>query len=308
MKIPCVMSSRYRWFILLCGIGFTVGGFQPQVNAQNPSPDVGLIAELRKALSFHASFDSNVDANYSVGDPSLWSASDMNKRDEAVKGLPASGRIVLENNIGRFGGSLRFLTAKGPMVFYRAMGNIAEPRANWSGTVSFWLSTDPEKDLAPGFCDPIQITSKQWDDAAMFVEFEKRPAGIPFRLGVYADKNVWNPNGRKFEDIPPTERPLASVEQTPFAGDSWVHVVFVYERFNTNEPQGASTLYLNGKPASSIPKRTQTFTWDVNKAAIMLGLGYVGRMDDLAIFNRALSEKEVQQLNELKHGIADIKP
>lgn len=308
MKIPYVMRSQYRWFILFCGFGFTVGCFQPLVHAQTASPNAGSVSELRKALTFHAPFDNNVDANFSIGDPSLWSASDLNKREEAVKGLPASGRIVLDSSVGRFGGSLRFLTAKGPIVFYRAKGNIAEPRSNWSGTVSFWLSTDPEKDLVPGFCDPIQITSKQWDDAAMFVEFEKRPTGIPFRLGVYADKNVWNPNGRKFEDIPLLERPLASVEPTPFAENTWVHVVFVFERFNTNEPQGASTLYLNGKPASSIPTRTQTFTWDANKAAIMLGLGYVGRMDDLAIFNRALSEKEVQQLNELKHGIADIKP
>ena len=44
--------------------------------------------------------------------------------------------------------------------------------------------------LEPGFCDPVQITPRAWNDAAFFVEFEKRPESIPFRLGVYADLGV----------------------------------------------------------------------------------------------------------------------
>ncbi len=39
------------------------------------------------------------------------------------------------------------------------------------GTVSFWLNLSPEKDLEPGFCDPIQITDTTYDDAALWVDF-----------------------------------------------------------------------------------------------------------------------------------------
>ena len=28
---------------------------------------------------------------------------------------------------------------------------------NWSATVSVWLRLDPDKDLEPGYCDPVQI-------------------------------------------------------------------------------------------------------------------------------------------------------
>ena len=42
-------------------------------------------------------------------------------------------------------------------MFFRAAGNMPYARSAWDGTVSFWLSVDPERDLQPGFCDPVQI-------------------------------------------------------------------------------------------------------------------------------------------------------
>jgi len=228
-----------------------------------------------------------------------------------VKGLPPGGEVTWEDKGGRYGGALRFKKSTGPMVFYKAEGNF--PRfaagtrndAGTSGTVSFWLSTDPAGDLPEGFCDPLQVTSKQWDDAAFFVEFEKRPQGIPFRLGVYADKPVWNPKGRKFEDIPFAEKPLCAVDKPPFAAGKWTHVAFTFARFNTDKPDGLATLYLDGKSAGEILARTQTFTWDPQGAAVMLGLGYIGRMDDLALFSRALSSAEIAQLFALQRGVAE---
>ena len=120
--------------------------------------------------------------------------------------------------------------------------------SDWSGTVSFWLRVDPRSELEPGFCDPVQITPRAWNDAAFFVEFEKRPESIPFRLGVYANLDVWNPTKRKFEEIPASERPLVTVTDPPFAGNKWTHVVFTFERFNTGKPDGVARLYLDGEP------------------------------------------------------------
>jgi hypothetical protein len=38
----------------------------------------------------------------------------------------------------------------------------------------------------------------------------------------------------------------------------------------------------------------------------VLGAAYVGYMDDLAVFNRALTGDEVRQLYELKNGVKDL--
>ena len=73
---------------------------------------------------------------------------------------------------------------------------------DWSGTVSFWLRLDPDKDLEPGYADPIQITDKKWDDASFFVDFTKDDKPRHFRLGIYSDLKVWNPKGLNFDTMP----------------------------------------------------------------------------------------------------------
>jgi hypothetical protein len=261
---------------------------------------------LRESLSLYASFDAGVDADFARGNKTLWTAPKINQREQATAGVPSSGEVRLDPHVGKFGGSMSFSKSKGPMVFYQGEKNVPMPQQDWSCSLSFWLRTDPLNDLQEGFCDPIQLTSKQWDDAAIFVEFEKRATGIPFRLGVYADKSVWNPTGRKFETIPASERPLVTVSNPPFRGDRWTHVAVVLSHFNTGKADGESSLFLDGKLVGAISERTQTFTWVQDRVALMLGLSYVGFMDELMVFDRALSANDVQQILALDNGGHDL--
>jgi hypothetical protein len=261
--------------------------------------------DLKSSLTFYAGFDGGPDAQHAAGDARLYHASSMNKRQEAKPGLPEDGVITLAKNQGKFGDALRFKQKKAPVVFFHADKNAPYRATNWNGTVSFWLSTDPVNDLEPGFCDPIQITPRAWNDAAFFVEFEKRET-IPFRLGVYSDFKVWNPKNIKWEQIPFNEKPLITVTNPPFSSGKWTHVLFTFENFNSGKPDGVPTLYLDGKPQGSLTPRQQTFTWDVEKAAIMLGLSYIGLIDELAVFDRVLKENEIAALHELPAGVAGL--
>jgi len=296
------MKLNYLACCFATGCVFFCSQFAPSAFAQDVA-----IKSLAKALSLHASFDSGADADFARGDRSIWQAPNIEKRDAAAKGLPTGDEVKLEPTSGRFGGAVRFNKSKGPIVFFKADKNFNEPTPNWAGTVSFWLKTDMTNELAEGFCDPIQITSKQWDDASFFVEFEKRATGTPFRLGVYADKSVWNPTNRKFEDIPSAERPLLAVAKPPFNGSKWTHVAFTFERFNTGKQDGLATLYLDGEKQGELANRTQTFNWDPSRSAIMLGLSYIGLMDDLGLFDRALTQAEIGQVFGLKNGLSDLK-
>ena len=261
---------------------------------------------LRKALAFHASFDGGTDAPRASGDPKLYWAPSFKQRNEAKPGLPDSGEVALAKGEGKFGDALRFTAKKSPVVFFRGSGNVPFASSNWNGTVSFWLNVDPEGKLEPGFCDPIQITDSAWNDAAFFVEFEKRPESIPFRLGVYADFAVWNPGNRKFEEIPAGEKPLVTVDKPPFRAGRWTHVVFTFEHFNTGRPDGVARLYLDGQPQGELRSRQQTFTWDLEKAVVAMGLGYIGLFDELAIFNRLLSAQEIQSIHIMERGISSL--
>ena len=261
---------------------------------------------LRNALVFHASFDGGTDALRAAGDPKLYSAPSLKQRNDAKPGLPASGEVSLAKGEGKFGDALRFTAKKSPIVFFRGAANVPYAAANWSGTVSFWLNVDPPGKLEPGFCDPIQITAAAWNDAAFFVEFEKRPESIPFRLGVYADFKVWNPGNQNFAEIPAGERPLVTVETPPFSAGRWTHVAFTFERFNTGQSDGVARLYLDGRPQGELRGRQQTFTWDVERAVMALGLGYIGLFDELSIFNRALGEDEIQSIHIIARGISSL--
>jgi hypothetical protein len=260
---------------------------------------------LRKALTFHASFDGGVDAARAAGDPALYWAPSFKQRQDAARGLPTGGEVLLARGQGRFGDALRFTQRKSPVVFFKGTGNMPYRPQDWSGTVSFWLSVD-FAELEPGFCDPVQITPHAWNDGAFFVEFEKRPESIPFRLGVYSDFKVWNPENRRFADIPQHEKPLVAVEQPPFGRGKWTHVAFTFERFNTGRPDGVARLYLDGTAQGGLSPRQQTFTWDPEKNAVALGLGYIGLLDELSIFDRALSADEIRELYGLKTGVTAL--
>lgn len=261
---------------------------------------------LREALTFHASFDGGADATYAAGDPSLYWAPSFKERQKAAKGLPPGGEVRRVVGGGRYGDALHVTTRKSPIVFFQGAQNMPYRTANWSGTVSFWLSVDPEGELEPGFCDPVQITPRAWNDAAFFVEFEKRPEAIPFRLGVYADFNVWNPTKREFAEIPAGERPLITVDSPPFGRGRWTHVLFTFDRFNTGKPDGEVRLYLNGQPSGSLGPRRQTLTWDQGETTIALGLGYIGLLDELSIFNRVLTDAEIRILHALESGVSGL--
>ncbi len=266
----------------------------------------GAQSSLASALVFHAPFDGGMNARVAAGDSALYWAPNWNRRQEAQRGLPPSGETTLAAGEGRFRDAIRFTRRGAPLVFFNGGANLPYAASSWQGAASFWLSADPQGELAPGFCDPIQLLGRAWSDAGMFVEFEKTPEAIPFRLGVYADLDVWNPTKRRIQDIPSAERPLLTVNQPPFTKGKWTHVVFTWESFNTGRADGVARLYLDGQPRGEIAGRQQTFTWDAAQSKITLGLNYIGLMDDLAIFNRRLTADEVGQLSRLDRGVESL--
>lgn len=253
-------------------------------------------AEGSQGLVFHASFDRGLDAEVAPGDPKLYWAPKIEFPAKSALGLPPSGVITHERTGGVAGGYLRFQKKAGEMVFFQARDNMPYNKTNWNGTVSFWLKLTPDEDLEPSYTDPIQITSKSWDNAAFFVEFSKDEKPREFRLGIYPDFEVWNPQKRDWNSIPMSEKPLAPVIRPPFSRDRWTHVLFTFENFNTGKPNGVAKLYLNGEERSALKPRIQTFHWDFDKAMIMLGLSYVGAWDELRIYDRALSLEEIRAL------------
>jgi hypothetical protein len=66
--------------------------------------------------------------------------------------------------------------------------------------------------------------------------------------------------------------------------------------------ESTATLYLNSQSQGSL-KAPLKFSWDPSKAAIMIGLSYIGDFDELAIFNRALTAEEIANVYQLPDGL-----
>jgi hypothetical protein len=261
---------------------------------------------LRDALVFHAPFDATADAVLARGDAKIYTAAERNKRDAATPGLHADDLVRLAPGEGRFGGALEFKKKTKQQVFFRGDANLGYQPKNWNGSVSFWLRLDPDKDLEPGYCDPVQLVAQAWAEGNMFVEFSKDHTPRHFRFAMMAVTKFWNPNNRKWEEIPDAERPMVAVYQPPFRRDRWTHVLFTFAHVNSGATDGRGTLYLDGKKIGAFTGWNNTFNWDAPKSALTLGLAYTGLMDDVAVFNRELTADEAQAVFALPAGIATL--
>lgn len=254
--------------------------------------------QLRKSLSLAATFDEGFSADYARGDHRLYSATDYDHPATATPNFVPE-EIALAEGQGHFGHALEFKRKGQPVVFYQAAQNAGYHQKNWSGTISLWLSLDPETDLAPGFTDPIQITDSGYDDAALWVDFsDKNPRS--FRMGIYGDVTVWNPKKLEPDGNPGFQDRLLPAKDRPFQRGRWTHVVISYSNLNT--PQGAARFFINGQWQGE-RAITEPFSWEEDNAKIFLGLNFVGLLDEVALFDRAISDEEVQWLYELAEGL-----
>ena len=129
-----------------------------------------------------------------------------------------------------------------------------------------------------------------------------------FRYAIRPLFPIWNPDNKAWADIPFEKRPMVQVEKAPFSREKWTHVVFTVENINDKTKAPRGKLYLNGKLQGSIEKWDLRFEWDSAKVLLVLGAAYVGYQDDLAVFDRPLTDTEVELLYKLKDGVRELHP
>ncbi len=293
------IKSKQGITILLIVLFYSFQACNPKNNASKEATET---PSIKSALTFYASFDNGINADFSLGDNKLYT-SPIKSIDSAKVGLHKPD-IMIAQDEGLIGSCLKFTERSSGYIFYRSEKNISYDTSDWSGAVSFWLSLDPAVDLQPGFCDPIQITDVSYNDAAIWVDFTKTNPR-DFRLGVIGDRNSWNPS----PEGPDNENPifieqLPVVKEPPFASGKWTHVLINFNHLNTED--GIASLYLDGKLVGTRSDIVDPFTWDYEKANILLGLSYIGLMDEVSIYNRLLTEEEITTLFQEKEHIKGL--
>jgi len=245
---------------------------------------------LKSALTLYASFDNSINADFAKGDNKLYTVINRKKLDSALVGLHKDS-VNIVKTLGKYGDALQFKDKSKGYIYYKSVNNIAYSKTNWSGSISFWLSLDPNVDLKPGYCDPIQITDSGYNDAGIWVDFTKENPR-DFRLGVIGDRDSWNPNPEGSDNENPNFiSQLIPVINPPFGTGKWTHIVINFSELNTKN--GKTELFLNGKSVGYKTSISDPFTWELEKSNILLGLSYIGFMDELSIYNRTLTTNEI---------------
>jgi hypothetical protein len=280
-----------------------LGGAHAGTRTEGPGADAAARAKLSRSLTLHAPFDKDLAADFSRGDRACY----VQQGKELAAAKP-NADVKVVAGAGKFGGALHFPKKGGTRPAFKDGGALGYNAKSWSCTVSVWLRLDPDKDLEPGYCDPVQIVGDDTKKGFVFLEWSKDESPRYFRYAIRPLFPIWNPDNKAWGDIPFDKRPMVQVEKAPFARDRWTHVAFTVENVNdkANAPRGQ--LYLDGKPQGAIEKWDLRFDWNPEKVLLVLGAAYVGYQDDLAAFDRALTDDEVKRVYELKNGIRDLRP
>lgn len=257
---------------------------------------------LRQSLSFHASFDSGLSADFSRGDGTCY-----NKKGKELVPCELNADLVIDRSGGKFGGCLYYPRKGITRPQFSGVNVLNYNDASWSTSVSIWLRLTPDKDLEPGYCDPVQITGDDTKKGYIFLEFSKDETPRYFRYAVRPLFPIWNPTNVQWADIPFEKRPMVQVGNPPFTRDTWTHVVFTLDKINDKKARPNGSLYLNGKLQGRIQNWDLTFGWNPDSIALVLGASYVGYQDDLAIFDRALTDVEVEKLYQLDGGVGSLR-
>jgi hypothetical protein len=254
---------------------------------------------LKSSLVFHASFDSSLNADFSKGDKTCCSK----------KGVPCAPNeeLKLVASGGKFGGCLHFPKKGVTRPLFSGVNMLGYNDQDWNATVSIWLRLTPDEDLEPGYCDPVQILGDDGKKGFIFLEWSKDETPRFFRYAIRPLFEIWNPTNVQWADIPFEKRPMVQLSNAPFSRDAWTHVVFTIANVNSKSAKPSGSLYLNGKKQGSIENWDLRFGWKPESVALVLGASYVGHQDDLAVFNRALSDAEITQLFELKDGVSSLR-
>ncbi|MEY2880584.1 MAG: hypothetical protein RLZZ15_2964 [Verrucomicrobiota bacterium] len=267
--------------------------------AAAPAPDN---AALARALTFHASFDAGLDADFSRGDRACYVRTKTGLVPAAL-----NDELKLAPGDGRFGGALHFPKKGNTRPLFQDGGALGYNATGWSATVSVWLRLDPDKDLEPGYCDPVQIVGDDSKKGFIFLEWSKDETPRFFRFAIRPLFEIWNPTNVQWGDLAFDKRPMVQVARAPFSRTAWTHAVFTLENLNNKSAKAAGRLWLNGQLQGAIENWDLTFGWKPDAAQLVLGAAYVGHLDDLAVFDRALTDAEVKQLMLLKNGVRDLR-
>ena len=192
---------------------------EPRAVQELSTVDSEAKTSLSRALTLHASFDKGLDADFARGDKTCY----VLQGKDLSKAAPTA-EVRLAPEAGRFGGGLHFTKKNKLRPAFKDAGVLGYNDKNWNASVVVWLRLNPDKDLEPGYCDPVQIVGDDSKKGFIFLEWSKDETPRFFRYAIRPLFQIWNPDNVQWDQIPFDKRPMVQVERAPFRatrGRTW---------------------------------------------------------------------------------------
>ncbi|MBL8792319.1 MAG: hypothetical protein JNM56_00290, partial [Planctomycetia bacterium] len=183
-------------------------------------------------------------------------------------------------------------------LYFAGKGNVAYRKdASWGGAFSVWVNTDPDKLLQTPFCDPVLITQKGFNNGSIWAHFnDAKPRAL--QAGTYPSI----PDGQEPVPEEDPKAPLTRFLKPGFREGDWHHLALTWDRFNTGKRDATHTLYIDGKKIGELKNYEVGMDWDLDRTRVYCAVNLIGRLDELAVFNRPLTGDEVMLLHR-KPGV-----
>jgi len=270
---------------------------------------VGAAADLLNGVTFYASFDTAVKGDFGGGELTLSTRSNHKTGKGAFvfeKGFPEKVFRIAPGK-GISGGALEAVDVlpDNGRIFFPAKGNIGYKKGGWSGTLSVWINHDPDTELKTGFCDPVQITQKGAGNGAIWFDYNDAKPNRNLRMGTFPAIG----EGRApISESREAFSPMVWVDKPGFKVGDWHHVALVWRNFDTGKNDASAALYIDGMLMGEIKKDYPiSMDWDLDRTGIYIAVSYIGLMDELALFNRALTPEEIGVLRSQPVVLAGLK-
>ena len=252
---------------------------------------INLADFIRQHTCLYASFDQSVDADLSRGHGSATYQPSVVQRDSSA---------------GRHGGALLFSAAQHGWAedefTFPAAGNFPYSTQAFSGTISLWLSGDPDEDLSPECpVDPFHI-SRRAADGSFYLDLtrpndERYGSPRKLRFGIYSD----SPANDRF-----IGGQLIVVGELNWKRDEWHHVVATWRNANSGVKNGLAEVYIDGLRRGWMEGYEHKVSWNVEELTIGLGQRYAGKIDEVLILDAALEASQVEELYGLSGPVGDL--
>ncbi len=148
----------------------------------------------------------------------------------------------------------------------------------------------------------MQITQRGANNGGLWFDFnDAKPRDL--RHGAFP----MIPDGKKGVGEDDPNAPMVRVPKVGWKKDDWHHVVLTWENLDTGKDNAVTSLYIDGKLIGQVKGREIAMGWDVEKAGVYTAINYIGLIDEMALFNRALKPEEVAALHKKPDLLAGLK-